>query len=78
MLGLLSLGPMHRNDEAMEKIRDLTLLSDIFPTGYHGAVSLRDSGCLRSISVCKPWRYAKPQTPITTQLSRSHGQDFDA
>lgn len=25
--------------KAMEKIRDLTLLSDIFPTGYHGAVS---------------------------------------
>jgi threonine dehydrogenase-like Zn-dependent dehydrogenase len=23
----------------MEKIRDLTLLSDIFPTGYHGAVN---------------------------------------
>ncbi len=26
-------------DRAMEKIKDLTLLSDIFPTGYHGAVS---------------------------------------
>ncbi|MEO8130083.1 MAG: formaldehyde dehydrogenase, glutathione-independent [Bryobacteraceae bacterium] len=26
-------------DRAMEKIRDLTLLSDIFPTGYHGAVT---------------------------------------
>jgi glutathione-independent formaldehyde dehydrogenase len=26
-------------DQAMEKIRDLTLLSDILPTGYHGAVS---------------------------------------
>lgn len=25
-------------DQAMEKIRDLTLLSDIFPTGFHGAV----------------------------------------
>src|SRR5216117_3975052 len=24
-------------DEAMDKIKDLTLLSDIFPTGYHGA-----------------------------------------
>ncbi|MGZ6697414.1 MAG: alcohol dehydrogenase catalytic domain-containing protein, partial [Solirubrobacteraceae bacterium] len=23
-------------DQAMEKIRDLTMLSDIFPTGYHG------------------------------------------
>lgn len=26
-------------DQAMVKIRDLTLLSDIFPTGYHGAVT---------------------------------------
>ncbi|AMJ65767.1 formaldehyde dehydrogenase, glutathione-independent [Hymenobacter sp. PAMC 26628] len=25
-------------DQAMEKIRDLTMLSDIFPTGFHGAV----------------------------------------
>src|SRR5207244_5458809 len=24
-------------DQAMEKIRDLTMLSDIFPTGYHAA-----------------------------------------
>jgi glutathione-independent formaldehyde dehydrogenase len=26
-------------DQAIEKILDLTMLSDIFPTGYHGAVS---------------------------------------
>ena len=26
-------------DQALEKIRDLALLSDIFPTGYHGAVT---------------------------------------
>ena len=26
-------------DQAMEKIRDLTMLSDILPTGYHGAVT---------------------------------------
>src|SRR6266436_9240450 len=26
-------------EKAMPKIRDLTLLSDIFPTGFHGAVS---------------------------------------
>src|SRR5207237_7138645 len=26
-------------DQAMEKILDLTLLTDIFPTGYHGAVT---------------------------------------
>ena len=28
-------------DQAMAKIRDLTMLSDIFPTGYHGAVHRR-------------------------------------
>src|SRR5438045_3021276 len=28
-------------DQAMEKIRDLTCLSDILPTGYHGCVSAR-------------------------------------
>jgi glutathione-independent formaldehyde dehydrogenase len=26
-------------DEAMDKILDLTMLSDIFPTGYHGAIT---------------------------------------
>jgi glutathione-independent formaldehyde dehydrogenase len=26
-------------DQAMEKLRDLTMLSDIFPTGFHGVVS---------------------------------------
>jgi len=26
-------------DQAMEKIRDLAMLSDIFPTGFHGAVT---------------------------------------
>jgi glutathione-independent formaldehyde dehydrogenase len=26
-------------DQAMAKIKDLTMLSDIFPTGYHGAIS---------------------------------------
>ncbi len=26
-------------DQAMEKVKDLTMLSDIFPTGFHGAVS---------------------------------------
>lgn len=26
-------------DQAMEKLRDLTMLTDIFPTGYHGAVT---------------------------------------
>jgi len=26
-------------DQALEKVRDLTMLSDIFPTGFHGAVT---------------------------------------
>ena len=28
-------------DQALEKILDLTMLSDIFPTGFHGAVHRR-------------------------------------
>jgi glutathione-independent formaldehyde dehydrogenase len=31
--------PFPDKDQAMEKIMDLTMLSDIFPTGFHGAVS---------------------------------------
>jgi glutathione-independent formaldehyde dehydrogenase len=31
--------PFPDRDHALEKIRDLTMLSDIFPTGYHGAVT---------------------------------------
>src|SRR5918994_953592 len=31
--------PFPDKDQAMEKILDLTMLSDIFPTGYHGCVS---------------------------------------
>jgi glutathione-independent formaldehyde dehydrogenase len=29
------------SDQALEKIRDLTLLSDILPTGYHGCIEAR-------------------------------------
>src|SRR5207248_8209215 len=36
---LLKFPDKHR---AMSKIKDLTLLSDIFPTGYHGAVTAGD------------------------------------
>ncbi len=31
--------PFPDKDQAMEKILDLTMLSDIFPTGFHGAVT---------------------------------------
>jgi glutathione-independent formaldehyde dehydrogenase len=31
--------PFPDKEQAMEKILDLTMLSDIFPTGYHGAVT---------------------------------------
>jgi glutathione-independent formaldehyde dehydrogenase len=31
--------PFPDRDQALEKILDLTMLSDIFPTGYHGAVT---------------------------------------
>jgi glutathione-independent formaldehyde dehydrogenase len=32
-------------DQALEKILDLTMLSDIFPTGYHGCVSAGVTRC---------------------------------
>jgi glutathione-independent formaldehyde dehydrogenase len=35
--------PFPDKDQAMEKILDLTMLSDIFPTGYHGAYSAQVS-----------------------------------
>src|ERR1700704_532427 len=35
--GDFNLLPFPDRDQAMHKIRDLALLSDIFPTGYHGA-----------------------------------------
>ena len=31
--------PFPDREQALEKILDLTMLSDIFPTGYHGCVS---------------------------------------
>ena len=42
-------------DQAMEKILDLTMLSDIFPTGYHGCVSAGvGSGSTVYIAGCGP------------------------
>ena len=38
LLRFLDLLRFPDHDQAMEKIRDLTCLSDILPTGYHGAV----------------------------------------
>ena len=44
-------------DQAMAKIRDLTCLSDILPTGYHGAVSAGVKPARRSTSrVRSGWR----------------------
>jgi len=40
--------PFPDKDQAMEKILDLTMLSDIFPTGYHGAVM---AGCTTGSTV---------------------------
>src|SRR5690349_3709014 len=40
-LGGLPAPEIPDKDQAMEKIRDLTLLSDILPTGYHGCVEAR-------------------------------------
>ena len=40
--------PFPDKDQAMEKILDLTMLSDIFPTGYHGATM---AGCTTGSTV---------------------------
>ena len=36
-------------DQALEKIMDLAMLSDIFPTGFHGAVSAGRGGRLHRV-----------------------------
>ena len=42
--------------QALEKIRDLTCMTDILPTGFHGAVTARSASALRSTSrVPDPW-----------------------
>src|SRR3954453_24075647 len=46
-------------DQAMEKILDLTMLSDIFPTGYHGAFTAAvTSGSTVYIAAAGPVRLA--------------------
>src|ERR687890_2694614 len=47
-------------DQAMEKILDLTILSDIFPTGYHGCVS---AGGTTGSTVYRPGGGAVGLTP---------------
>ncbi len=52
-------------DQAMEKIKDLTCLSDIFPTGFHGAVSAGVApGRLSMLPVLgrSAWRVPPPAT----------------
>ena len=46
-------------DQAMAKIKDLTLLSDIFPTGYHGARHRRRRPGLEG--VCRGRRPGRPR-----------------
>ena len=47
-------------DQAMAKIRDLALLSDIFPTGYHGAFT---AGVARLHGVRGRCRASRPRVP---------------
>jgi threonine dehydrogenase-like Zn-dependent dehydrogenase len=43
-------------DQALEKIMDLTMLSDIFPTGFHGAVAVGVKvGSTVYVAVLGPW-----------------------
>ena len=48
-------------DQAMEKIRDLTMLSDIFPTGFHGAVKAGAGPAPRCMWPARaPWAWPRP------------------
>ena len=51
-------------DQAMEKILDLTMLSDIFPTGFHGAYTAGVGPDRRSTSRARgrsDWRLRTPR-----------------
>ena len=53
-------------EKAMEKIADLTLLSDIFPTGFHGAVMAKVG---LSFGLCGLW----PVWPLACAASGLYG-----
>ena len=58
-------------DQAMEKITDLTMLSDIFPTGFHGAKTAGIGPAPPSTSRA-PGRSAwRPRTPPSCWAHRS-------
>ena len=48
-------------DQALEKILDLTMLSDIFPTGYHGAYTAGRHDRARRSTSPAPARSASPR-----------------
>ena len=51
-------------EQAMEKILDLTMLSDIFPTGYHGCVTAGVRPGARSTSRAPARSASPPRTPL--------------
>ena len=56
-------------DQAMSKIRDFTLLSDIFPTGFHGAVTAGvGPGIIAYVAARARWGW--PARPPATCLER--------
>ena len=57
-------------DRAMEKIADLTLLSDIFPTGFHGAVQAHVEPT--PIIIVPPWAHQHRPT-MAPPASSHHG-----
>ncbi len=59
-------------DQAIEKILDLTMLSDIFPTGYHGCVHGRGRPPAPRFTSREPGRWAsRPRTPRSCSARRS-------
>ena len=66
-------------DQALAKIRDLTMLSDIFPTGYHGCYT---AGVTTGSTVSSTWRgcsrparsAARPSTSPRTRRWRTRSR----
>ena len=60
-------------DQAMEKILDLAMLTDIFPTGYHGCVSAGVDDRLHGVHRrCRPGRPGRRDLGVPAGRGRRH------
>ncbi len=54
-------------DQALEKIMDLAMLSDILPTGFHGAVTAGVGvGSTVYVAGAGPWAWPPPPVPSSS------------